>query len=117
MKISILSIIFTSKLGKTLASISFSALSVSFDSPARAWIVGGEVLGACYSRRFASFAVSSGKAEGLPQGSIFYARDERATSAARAIARIVSERLGEFVERGAGDGGAEQGLQLRGIGE
>ncbi len=51
------------------------------------------------------------------RGVCFYARDERATSAARAIARIVSERLGEFVERGAGDGGAEQFLQLGSVGE
>ncbi len=91
-------------------------LYASFDSLARAWIAGGEVLGACYSRSFASFAVSCETAEGLPWG-VFYARDEQATSAARTIARLVSERLGEFVERGAGDGGAQQGLQLHGVGE
>jgi hypothetical protein len=73
-------------------------------------------LGPFYSRRFASFAVSFETAEGLPWG-VFYARDERATSAAKAIARLVSESLGEFVERGATDCGAEQCLQLRGVGE
>ena len=51
------------------------------------------------------------------RGVCFYAREEWALLAARAIARIVSESLGEFVERGAGDGGAEQCLQLGSVGE